>query len=152
MNNAPQRFVQFAWNAGIVTVFTANTAGAVWLFLHGYWLVAAVVGLLPFLILVLSDQETGWRGRIAGCLIFLLAAIGGWAGFRIYWAMFSFEWFNSIFNDDAAGPLGMFFFLVAFAVATGFAVARLLTAFGFSMSQPRSQSNSHRENKAGDSN
>jgi hypothetical protein len=124
------------WKAAIVVAFTTNTAGAVWLFLRGYWLFAAMAGLFPFLLAVLFDGGTAWRVRIAFCFTFLSAAIGGWAGLRIYWAMFSFAWFTSIFNDDAAGPLGMLFFLVAFSVAAGFAMTYLLTLLGVSLSQP----------------
>jgi hypothetical protein len=110
------------FNIIVVAAFTGVVVGAIWLFYNGYpWLVS-VSTLLIFMIAALFVGGP-WRERIAVSLCVPFFVVGGYIGFRIYFALFRFSWFEAVFSGKGGGPLGMIIFVPGFAVATAFAAA-----------------------------
>jgi hypothetical protein len=71
------------------------------------------------------------RERVVLALVVPSFVAGGVAGFFIYFAAFSFRWFEALYNDKGSGPLGLVLFVCGFAVAGGLAAGWVLErAFG----------------------
>lgn len=116
----PQRISGWAarmmFNAVVIVAFTLGVAGAIWAFYNGYRVIVAGGALLLFMAAAFSAGRD-LRERICLSLCVPFAALGGYVGFRVYFAMFELTWFERIFNSKEAGPFGLILFVVGFAIA-----------------------------------
>jgi hypothetical protein len=88
------------------------------MFKHEYVLAVAVLAAsllsAPFII---ADS---WRARFSGVLVMLVVFLSLLAGSAAYFALFSLQWFERVFNNKASGPLGLAIFLFVFAGIGGY--------------------------------
>jgi hypothetical protein len=112
-------------NLAVLVAFTWAVAGAIWLFYNGYpWLVAGTT--LALFMLVACCDGGSLRERIILSLSVPFLALGGYFGFQIYWAMFTFTWFRAVFNSKDIGMLGLIVFVSGFAALTAIAAGWLM--------------------------
>lgn len=116
--------------AGVVVFFTGLLGLCVGLYDHGYPRLVATIALIGFMAAAALAGHS-WRERVALALSVPFFVAGGAAGFLVYLGLFSFRWFEAIFNDKGSGPLGLLIFVCGFAVAGGLGGAWVLErAFG----------------------
>ncbi len=110
------------FNLAVVVAFTFAVSGAIWLFYNGYpWHVAATT--LALFMVAAFCAGNSMRERIVLSLCMPFLALGGLIGFKVYFAMFTFSWFEAVFNSKDSGPLGLILFVCGFAVATAIGAA-----------------------------
>lgn len=110
------------FNIFLVAVFAVTIGAACWLALNRHYQLLFISILSALMTGALFVGET-WRERIGLGLCVPFLGIGGYVGFQIYFAMFHFSWFESVFNDKAGGPLGLIVFVFGFAIAAAFGAA-----------------------------
>ena len=109
---------RYTFNAVVVVVFTALVVGAIWLFYNGYPRLVASCTVLAFMLAPLFAKAS-WTQRATLSLSVPFVVLGGVGGFFLYFWMFSFSWFEAVFNNKGGGPFGLILFVSGFALAGG---------------------------------
>lgn len=133
---------RLVFNATVVVAFMGFVVGCISLFYHGYpWHVAVGVVLIAMIAIAFAGKT--WTERATLSLTVPFLALGGVAGFFIYFWMFSFSWFEAVFNGKERGPLGLLIFVCGFALGIGLAacwcIHRLLGFFAVRLQGGRSE-------------
>ena len=116
-----QRAGRLTVSTVVIIAFTGLGYAAIRLFLARYWLMSGVTMSVSLMCIPLADHSTSVRERIIVSLI-MPFAVAGLAGFVVlYFQMFHFAWFESIFNDKGSGPFGLIVSAISGLAAGGFA-------------------------------
>ena len=121
------RFGRLALNVFIIGAFGALLYFGIRLFLDRQWMVSFVPATLALMLIPFADHSSGLRERV-GLSLIMPFALGGLAVFVIlYFQMFSFHWFEAIFNGKGSGPIGLIvsaFLGIAVGGFVGFRIIR----------------------------
>ena len=122
------KFARFVFGAFVVVAFVAGIVLSIKLFLDRQYLLAlatcsATLMVIPFC----GDNTDSLRDRILFSLTMPFGLFGLLAGVAIYFAMFNFAWFESIFNSKGGGPFGLMMFGLAGVLPGGYIGYKLLS-------------------------
>ena len=122
------KVTRFVFGSIVVVAFVAGLVVSIKLFLGRQYLFAlatcsAALMVIPFC----GDNTHAWRDRILFSLTMPFGLFGLLAGVAIYFAMFNFAWFESIFNSKGGGPFGLVMFGLAGVMPGGYIGYKLLS-------------------------
>ena len=120
------RVKRFVASSLIVMAFVFNGYCGIKLFLDKQWLAAFVVVCIALMLIPLADHTSSMRQRLAASLVMPFALAGLVLSVGIYFLMFRWPFFESIFNGKDTGPLGLIVFALMGLTVGGIAGWRLI--------------------------
>jgi len=123
---ARSRIAKVAANVIITTAFLALVVLGIWLFRERHWVLSPVTFCAALMCIPLVDHNLSWKDRFLASVVMPFAMLGLTNFVALYVLMFHFAWFESIFNNEGAGPLGLIFSAIAGLVVGGWAGVKFM--------------------------
>lgn len=117
--------------AVVVLAFFALGCIAIQRFLNREWMIALLAASASLMCIPWVDQTSQARERLAVSLVMPFAMAGLACTVLLYFQMFSFAWFEAIFNDKGSGPIGLMVSAITGLAAGGCMGWRLLRQVGW---------------------
>jgi hypothetical protein len=133
--SASARLARFLFNGAVVLVFVAAMTAFILLVLERNF-VLAPIALTVALMAIPFVADSSWRERIAVSMVAPFVVLGLVIGTVGYFAMFTYSWFERIFNGRGTFAIGFMLFAFGSGVAGGYVGYRCIRLAG-GMFRPR---------------
>ncbi len=120
------RVKRFIASSFIVMAFVFIGYSGIKLFLERQWLTSFFAVSFALMLIPMVDHTSTMRQRLAVSFVMPFALAGLASFVLIYFSMFRFPWFESVFNSKDTGPLGLIVFALFGLVVGGIAGWRLI--------------------------